>query len=254
MTAPSRSTTLGEAARRARHGARGIGDETWPNRLAADLAELHASWQESAEVCADAAWAARAAQRPVTGLTRPVQITGSDDIDVRTYRHLHLSALRYDFRCRAIQALVEQHVPLNSDPYTAALYAFAFLGQSKPRGLALADEVLDRAGGHAKTLHVLLHGLWLGHHLPDRSRRILHLTARGPFTARTDPVALLREAGALRSLGRFQAALASIDRALDVLPPGDPAVHADFVRERTLICAADDITRLCAARAGGVTA
>ncbi|WP_367435076.1 hypothetical protein [Streptomyces celluloflavus] len=248
---------LEEAVLRAKRRATAADEEgTWPMQLAADLRELGANWQESADACADVAWAARAAQRSVLRLMQPAQTTGhgADEATERTYRHLYLSSLRFDFRCRAVQTLVGEGVSLSQlsrDPYTAALYAFAFLGQSKSRGLNLMEEVLSRAGDHPKTLHVLVHGLWLGQELPGRAEHILQLLARPPFTPRTDPIALFREAGALRSLGHYRAALASISRALDLLPPGDPAVHADFVRERALICAADDLARLSGRGAEG---
>jgi hypothetical protein len=75
-------------------------DPSWPVRLAEDLRELDADWQESAEVCADAAWTVRSAGHSVLGLLSPGQVTGpgSDAATARTYRHLYLSALRYDFR------------------------------------------------------------------------------------------------------------------------------------------------------------
>ncbi|MFC8708870.1 MULTISPECIES: hypothetical protein [unclassified Streptomyces] len=211
------------------------GDARWPARLAGDLRELDADWRESAEVCADAAWAARTAGHSVLGLLRPEQATA------RTYRHLYLSGLRYDFRCPTLQTVVERFPPAaraGLDCYSRALYAFALLGQSRHEGLALMDDVLDEAGEHAKTLHVLLHGLWLGVRLPERAERILALAARPPFTGRADPIVLFREAGALRQLGRYDDALATIDRALDLLPPGDTQVHADLVRERSLTAAA----------------
>ncbi|WP_180303627.1 hypothetical protein [Streptomyces sp. JV178] len=51
-----------------------------------------------------------------------------------------------------------------------------------------------------------------------------------------------REAGALRQLGRYDDGLAAIDRALDLLPPGDVSVHADLVRERSLIAAVGEVS------------
>ncbi|MDX2828007.1 hypothetical protein PV416_44920 [Streptomyces ipomoeae] len=230
-------------------------DAHWPARLAADLRELDADWRESAEVCADAAWAARAAGHSVLGLLRPEQVTaaGLDPVTARTYQHLYLSGLRYDFRCPTLQSIVEQLPPVaraGLDCYSRALYAFALLGQSRSEGLALMDEVLDQASEHAKTLHVLLHGLWLGQHLPQRAERILDLAARPPFADRTDPIVLFREAGALRQLGRYEDGLAAIDRALDLLPSGDVSVHADLVRERSLIAAAGEVS-LSARTSGG---
>ncbi|WP_235990966.1 hypothetical protein [Streptomyces ureilyticus] len=52
---------------------------------------------------------------------------------------------------------------------------------------------------------------------------------------------LFRVVGALRRLGRYDEGLAAIDRALDLLPPGDITVHADLVRERSLVTAARDL-------------
>ncbi|MGI5479369.1 hypothetical protein [Streptomyces lavendofoliae] len=155
----------------------------WPVRLAQELRELNADWRESAEVCADVAWAARAAGRSALGLLSPDKITAADldPVTARTYRHLYLSALRYDLRCATLQAFVEQLPPgaiSGLDCYSRALYAFALLGQSRPEGLALMDEVLAEAGDHVKTLHVLLHGLWLGHDL-DQGRSGSSPSARG---------------------------------------------------------------------------
>ncbi|MCZ0997556.1 hypothetical protein O1M63_04450 [Streptomyces mirabilis] len=167
-----------------------------------------------------------------------------DPVTARTYRHLYFSGLRYDFRCAAPQFLAEpllesDHGPL--DCYSRALYAFALLGQSRPEGLAVMDEVLDEAGDHAKTLHVLLHGLWLGLDLDQGAQRLLALSTRPPLDAATDPIVAFRQAGALRRLGRYDASLAAIDRALDLLPPGDTTVHADRVRERSLTATARDL-------------
>ncbi|MFB6951345.1 hypothetical protein ACFCXP_17110 [Streptomyces niveus] len=85
-------------------------DPSWPVRLAEDLVELGADWRESAQVCADTAWAARAAGHSVLGLLGPEQVraAGLDPVTERAYRHLYLSALRYDFRTRALQKFVEQ--------------------------------------------------------------------------------------------------------------------------------------------------
>ncbi|MFH8238046.1 hypothetical protein [Streptomyces sp. NPDC018321] len=142
----------------------------WPTLLAEALREIEATWQESAEVCADIAWQARAAQNSALVVLTPEHVTaaGPDPVIQRTYRHLYLSTLRYDFRCRDIEDLMNK-VPvsvLNEDPYSEALYGFSRLGQSRSDGLAVMHRVLVAAPGHPKTLHVLLHGVWLGTFLP----------------------------------------------------------------------------------------
>ncbi|MEU9290299.1 hypothetical protein AB0D57_38095 [Streptomyces sp. NPDC048275] len=251
MTLPLRRPGRALALLRARTRAtQNTADPLWPARLVGDLRELDADWQESAEVCADAAWAARAAGNSVLNLLHPGQVTAAapDPVTARTYRHPFLSGLRYDFRCATLQSLAEpllesEHGPL--DCYSRALYAFALLGKSRPKGLAVMDEVLDEAGDHTKTLHVLLHGLWLGLDLDldQGAQRLLALSTRPPFDVGTDPIVAFRQAGALRRLGRYDASLAAIDRALDLLPPGDTTVHADLVRERSLTATARDLHR-----------
>ncbi|MFJ9033620.1 hypothetical protein ACIRQP_34980 [Streptomyces sp. NPDC102274] len=221
----------------------------WPTTVAGILGDIGATWRESAEVCADAAWQARADGHSALLVLEPEQITrpGTDSGVARTYRHIYLGTLRYDFRCHSIEILL-QTLPDKAagelDPYSRALWAFALLGQSRTAGYALMEQVLDETGDHAKSLHVLLHGLWLGVRLPGREERMLQLLTREPFADRRDPIALFREAAALRGLGRYHDALATIDRALDLLAPGDTAVHADFVRERALITAAHDWQQL----------
>ncbi|MEN8655299.1 hypothetical protein ABCR94_33140 [Streptomyces sp. 21So2-11] len=246
MHRPCRTTALHRA--RARAVADPV-DPSWPLRLAEDLREIRADWRDSAEVCADAAWAARSAGHSVLGLLSPEDVTATDHdpITARTLAHLYLSALRFDFRCPTLQRLVEQlaksaHQPL--DCYTRALYAFALLGQSRPEGLAVMDEVLADAEEHPKTLHVLLHGLWLGQDLDRGAERLLALSARPALDTGADPIALFRVAGALRRLGRYDEGLGAIDRAIDCLPPGDASVHADLVRERALLCTARDLHQL----------
>ncbi|MYS51301.1 hypothetical protein GTW46_14765, partial [Streptomyces sp. SID6013] len=80
------------------------------------------------------------------------------------------------------------------DCYTRALYAFALLGQSRPEGLTVMDEVLASAEEHPKTLHVLLHGLWLGQDLDQGPERLLALSLRPALATGTgtgtDPIVL----------------------------------------------------------------
>ncbi|WP_372408712.1 hypothetical protein [Streptomyces luteireticuli] len=209
---------------------------------------LDADWRESSEVCADAAWAARAQGNSVLSSLSPSQVTSSDldPVTARTYRHLYLNALRYDIRCPTLQAFIEQLVDSGVQPldcYSRALYAFALLAQSHPEGPGLMDELLGEVGAHAKTLHVLLHGLWLGQNLDQGAERILALSSQPPFDGDNDPIVLFRVAGALRRLGRYDEGLTAIDQALDLLPPGDALVVADLVRERLLIVATQDLCR-----------
>jgi len=104
--------------------------------------------------------------------------------------------------------------------------------------------VLVAAPGHPKTLHVLLHGVWLGTFLPGRAPMLLALVGQLPEGGLDDPIALFRMASARRSLGQYPEALTAITHALELLPPVELAVHADLVRERLLITAAHDLAVL----------
>lgn len=234
-------------ARAASAAIEAITDSEWPVRLAEALRDLDATWQESAEVCADVAWQARAAKNSALDLLTPEHVTDSsaDPVMWRTYRHLYLNTLRYDFRCRTIESLMNK-VPvsvLNEDPYSEAMYAFSRLGQSRSDGLAVMDRVLVASFAHPKTVHVLAHGLWLGGLLPTRATTLLGLVGLLPEGGLSDPIALFRMASARRSLGHYLEALTAIDHALDLLPSGELAVRADLVREHTLITTASDLSQ-----------
>jgi hypothetical protein len=223
--------------------------QEWVRALDRGLGHIRATWQESARVCSNATWHARSTGAdPLQQIVhRPAARADLSSPHARTWWHIHLSALRFDFNCPPIQSLFQicaSPIAEWADPYVCAHEAFALLGQSDPASIAMMDGLLaeEEAAGSREVLHVLLHGLWLGHHLPDRAETILQLAALPPL-AGPDPVTLMRTAGALRQLGRYREALATIDAAITALPPGDPAFHADLVRERTLITTAHDLTR-----------
>lgn len=195
------------------------------------------TWQESAAFLADVAWQARRDGRSLAEEIPSGAALIGDAVTARTRIHLLGLALRYDFRRVALEELLRAH-RRPWDPFIRALFAFALLGQSKAQGLQVMDEVLAEASDDVKVLHTLLQGLWLGDGLPLRHQHMLSILSRPPFKARTDPLALFREASALREMRCFGEALATIDRALELLPPGDPGVHDDLVRERALIIVA----------------
>ncbi|MEU5958242.1 hypothetical protein [Streptomyces sp. NPDC047525] len=230
----------------------GVDVQDAPETVCAARAEhwMHvsqATWQESAAFLADVAWQARRdGRRLAEEIPRDTSST-RDPITARTRIHLLGLALRYDFRRVALEEAMREHRG-PWDVFTRALFAFALLGQSKPQGLQVMDGVLAYAADDVKVLHTLLHGLWLGDGLPQRHQHMLGLLSRPPFRERTDPLALFREAGTLREMHCFGEALATIDRALELLPPGDPGVHDDLIRERALVIVARDVHE--AARAG----
>ncbi|MEU6233675.1 hypothetical protein [Kitasatospora sp. NPDC047058] len=216
--------------------------QPWPAEAARWLSRANADWQTSAALANQLTWYARSRSNSallhITGTDHLIQ-PGTDRTHAQALRHIHLAGMRFDFRCRSIQQLVEQ-APVSErarwDPYTRALAAFALLGSSAPSALDAMNRSLAEAGDNPQVCHALLHGLWLGDELPDQAERILELAAWPSFHD-DDPVMLFRTATAWRTLGRRAEALAAIDSALEALPPNQPDVHADFVRERTIITA-----------------
>jgi hypothetical protein len=261
MTAAARAAKLDVLRTAAQRGITEGGD--WIGPLDRGLRLTGATWQESAHVCSPAVRHARRAGRDVLKdlESRPVPGADMSAPAHRTWWHLYFTSLRFDLRCGAIRTVFQALDPPgaeNADPYIyiRAHDVFAVLGRSQPAGLGMLDNLLaeDDAARSREVLHVVLQGLWLGHLLPGRATRILHLAALPPLARTADPIALMRTAGALRQLGRYRHALAAIDDAIEAQPAGDPAVHADLVRERTLITTAFDMARLCAPRPEGGTA
>ncbi|WP_331752799.1 hypothetical protein OG440_38485 (plasmid) [Streptomyces sp. NBC_00637] len=211
---------------------------------------IRPSWQERAQFCSDLAWFAcqhgSSVLKQVT-VGQALSTLGAPEV-LRTRRCLYATALRYDFRCRALEAFFTAHPspPDELDPFSRALHAFALLGQSNTAGLELIDPILRDARHDAKVAHTLLHGVWLGDGLPDQPRLLLDLLAGPAFGARPDPLALFRKTQALRRLGRFEETLHAIDDAFESLPADvDPAVHSDLVRERVLVTVARDLATGC---------
>ena len=213
-------------------------DGPWTRHAEAWMELIRTSWQESAVFCSDLAWSGRkAGSSPLIHLTAEQVLSGAPAITARARLHLYAVALRYDFRCATLRELFARRGrTLDLDPFSRAHHAFALLGQSDPAGLDLIDPLLEESADHPAIAHTLLHGLWLGHDLPDQAHRMLSLLERSAFDADTDSIALFRKAAALRRLRWFDEALAAITQAMEYLPvDADAGVHSDLVRERALI-------------------
>lgn len=219
----------------------------WTREAAVWLARGEADWAESAQVTGDLAWRARTSGRSALIFLTDAHVAGVDPGTPygRGLWHSFLTTLRYDFRCGAVEEFFSRGSAdrPDLDPYSVALRAFALLGRSRPRGLDLLESVMARAGGNAKAVHALLHGLWLGEHLPDQPQRMLELLRAPAFAQGLGAEALFRKAAALRRLKRFDEALAALQGAIDCLDPCEVVVHADCVRERSLILAERDVYR-----------
>jgi tetratricopeptide (TPR) repeat protein len=213
-----------------------IPDRDWTGRAVRWIVDLNASWEESAEFCGKLGRRARDqrnAARPYLSVDR---IFAGDHTTVagRAWLHLYLSSLRYEFRTAALEHAIESMpVPVTRlDPYVHALYAFALLAQNKPEAKREVDAVLGRAGDDSSVLHALIDGLRFAERLPNHLELMLDLLHRPVFSERTDVTMLFREAFVLRRLGRYDEALAAIDRSLALLSPNDVERYQQRMAER----------------------
>jgi tetratricopeptide (TPR) repeat protein len=211
--------------------------EDWTALAVTWLLRLDASWSESADVCNKLCLRSRRL------LNSPRPYLSTDDLngslagtaDGRAMLHLYATALRYEFRCRSLEGFLESlGVPVASlDPYLHALYAYALLAQNDPRGVEELHAVLARGGGDdISVLHALQEGLRYGYDIPDQAELMLTLWRRPDRGDRRDATVLLREAYALRRLGRYDEALATVNRSLLQLQPNEVDRQERRISER----------------------
>jgi tetratricopeptide (TPR) repeat protein len=223
-------------------------DRDWTGMAVRWLVDLQASWEESAEFCAKLGRRAREqrnAARPYLSADRI--LTGEvGSVAGRAWLHLYLSSLRYEFRTAALEHAIESMpIPVaRLDPYVHSLYAFALLAQNKPEAGAQVDAVLARADDDRSVLHALIDGLRFAERVPNHLEVMLDLLRRPTFSDRRDTTILFREAFALRRLGRYDEALAAIDRSLALLSPNDVDRYQQRMAERYRIIDERHLTRL----------
>ncbi|MPZ84732.1 MAG: hypothetical protein GEV28_31860 [Actinophytocola sp.] len=151
-------------------------------------------------------------------------------------RYLHGFRLRFDFRFEALGAQVP--VWLKADPDDAlflALSGFAGLGRQASRALRDVEESLESPNADQVTRNVCLHALWFGNDVDGQAERIIRLSDEMINRGEDEANLYFWRAYAFRRLERFDEAMVSIDRAIELHPPGMNIVHQDYVRERALI-------------------
>jgi hypothetical protein len=154
----------------------------------------------------------------------------------RILAYAHGFRLRFDFRFEELGALTSRWLTeVPDDGMIQALASFAALGAHSDRAEPLLRRAMAAPDYDGACRRICLHGLWFGSHLPDQAERIIELSDE--MIGRGEDVANVYywRAYALRRLGRLDAAMASVDRAIALLPVGMNAVHQNYVRERELI-------------------
>jgi tetratricopeptide (TPR) repeat protein len=223
-------------------------DRDWTGVAVRWIVDMGATWAESAEFCGKLGRRAREQRNAARPYLAADRILTGDVFSVagRAWLHLYLSSLRYEFRTAALEHAIES-MPVQVsrlDPYSHSLYAFALLAQNKPEAGPEVDAVLTRADDDPSVLHALIDGLRFAERLPNHIEVMLGLLRRPTFSDRRDTTILFREAFALRRLGRYDEALAAIDRSLALLSPNDVDRYQQRMGERYRIIDERHLTRV----------
>lgn len=156
--------------------------------------------------------------------------------------YVHGQRLRFDFKfAQLYRHAGEWLAEFGDDALIMALAAFGALGSREPNGLDLLNRAMSAPDADTKCRHVCLAGLGFADHVDDQAGMTLRLAdemmAHGEHAGNVS----FRRARALRKLGRYDEALAEIDRAIDHPDVGQNLVHEQYVQERFAITAAQEM-------------
>jgi hypothetical protein len=199
------------------------------------------------------AWQARDVGQPMP--TVSVEESGPVGTRELCRRYLLGFRLRFDFRFDALSAQVRTW--LRADPEDALLLAmsgFAGLGQQSSRALRDIDASLASPNADYVTTIFCLHGLWFGNDVDGQAERIEALSDELISRGEIEPNVFFWRAYAFRRMERFDEARESIDRAIELLAPGNNTIHQDYVRERALITTSKVLVAQVATQARQVSA
>ncbi|MCF4121630.1 hypothetical protein L1785_11615 [Antribacter sp. KLBMP9083] len=156
----------------------------------------------------------------------------------KTMVYARASRLRYDFKFDQLLAWARAMLAeFPEDGMIRAFAAFAALGGGKPQAASLLASATAAEDYDQTCRFLCLHGLWMSTGFPGAARLAVELADEMIGRGEDDPNVHYWRAGALRREGRLDEALVSINTAIDLLAPGNNAVHQDFARERELISA-----------------
>ncbi|GAA4740257.1 tetratricopeptide repeat protein [Gordonia alkaliphila] len=166
------------------------------------------------------------------------QESSSDLFD--THLSILLQAARYDFNFERIERILSAvgEGVTNSSLYYRAMLQYSRLGRGKQVTVQEISTIAT-ATDSEKILSLLLHGLWFtadqrfAEEMLSISRRLLVINPQNAVT-------YMRQASALRRVGRFPEAVTSINKAIALNPPTDREVHNDFKLERVTIAIQHD--------------
>lgn len=215
----------------------------WIAELTSWLARLLPSEDRFLIASSDVTWALRQAHHPLLNALPLSTVFRSQETDHDAFKVqvcLLLQSARYDFNFELIERLLSAagHQLTESSPYFKAMHQFSRMGNGRDIDRRNIVEITSNTDSE-KILSLLLHGLWFttGSDEADLMLDIAdRLTAVNPY----DPVTLMRRAAAFRRRGDYEDAVASINRAISLLPPNEYEMHSDFKLERVTISIQQD--------------
>ncbi|MEU4576346.1 hypothetical protein [Nonomuraea sp. NPDC023979] len=127
------------------------------------------------------------------------------------------------------------------DALIRAFAAYAALGLRHPDALNLYRQSIDASDADQVSRHVCLDGLWMGDHITDQAQLLLDLSGYMIGRGEGGGNLYFRRARAFSRLGDTERARFDVYRAIDMLPPGNNAIHQDYVREMQIISTRADL-------------
>ncbi len=203
----------------------------WPARLAKLARDCRLNLSQTRSVATDLAWIARRRGEPVTELL----VDGPPE---RRLISLYVTGqrLRFDFKFSELRSVAKSWPSRDpEDALVTSFLAFSALGTRSPDGTELLHRALNLPDADRRTRFVCLAGIWSAHHLSDQGQRLVELCDQILTMREGDGNVYFRRAAGYRKLGRFTEVLDDIDRAIEMLPPGNNDVNQDYIRERELI-------------------
>lgn len=213
----------------------------WILELAARAGRYDFSVPQLRRAATDMAWMARmSGQRYPDDHEWDLARSPTDRL---TLAYVHGQRLRFDFKFSQLHAHSKKWLAeFTGDALILALACFAALGLRESNGLDLFERALDSPNADEKSRHVCLGAMEFADHLADQGNILLRLSDDMMARGEDDENVRYRRATALRKLGRFDEALAEIDRAIDGLDAaGRMLVHEQYSQERRAIIEAQAV-------------
>ncbi|MEU1393739.1 MULTISPECIES: hypothetical protein [unclassified Nonomuraea] len=215
----------------------------WISELARVGKAEKLSAAEVRDLTSELAWASREAGEQIPAKdTAPI---GEVDKDVYglVLAYVRAQRLRFDFKFRELLGAVEEWRREYHDALFLSMAAFASCGLRLPDGLTLYKKSIEAEDADKVSRHVSLTAIWMAQHVENQGTLLLELAEDMITRGEADAVLYFRRSRAFAQLGDYERAVDDIHRAMDLTPPDNNRVHADYFHEWQNILARWDTER-----------